>query len=292
MELFFQLIINGIVIGAVYSLVSLGYALVFSLNINNFAHGTLVMIGSYASFLALEYFGIPLLLVFPILVTCGLILGASVYYLAIRPMAHLTSWSAVLASTLALAVILENFVLMVHGPQLFSLRNSIGMREVFDLRGVSFTQIQLLLVLISVALLLLLSRILNGTRLGIQFRAVADDSEAAEAMGISKRRLLLFALMLSGVFATIAGFLISCDYDQDASVGTSLLMKSYVVTIIGGAKNIKKVVFAAYFVGILENLVAGYISTEYSLASVFLLLIGFLILRRKGLRQLGLVREV
>lgn len=292
MNLLLQLLVNGIVMGAVYALASLGYALTFSLNINNFAHGSVMMMGSFVGFYFLKSAGLPLWLTVPIVVVTGLILGEIIYIAAVKPMQKLSSWAVILASTLAVAVILENVVLIVHGSELFSIREYIGTPKIFKISGVAFTDIQLGLVAASLIILIVLFVFLRKSEIGLKFQAVADDPEAAEAMGISTNRTLMLSLMIAGALATVAGFLISFDYDQDATVGTALLMKSYTATIIGGVNNLTRVAAAAYFLGILENLVAGYISTEYMLASVFLLLILFLLFRKEGFGALGLKREI
>jgi branched-chain amino acid transport system permease protein len=292
MNLLLQLLVNGIVIGAIYALASIGYALTFSLNINNFAHGSVMMMGSFVGYCVLRNAGLPLWLTVPIVIAAGLILGQIIYMAAVKPMQKLSSWAVILASTLALAVILENFVLMVHGYELFSIRDFIGTPKIFKVSSVAFTNIQLGLIAASIFILVLLLVVLKKSDIGIKFQAVADDPEAAEAMGISTNKILMLSLMIAGALAAIAGFLISFDYDQDATVGTAMLMKSYTATIIGGVNNLKRVVAAAYFLGILENLVAGYISTEYMLASVFLVLILFLMFRKEGFGALGLKREI
>lgn len=292
MKLFAQLILNGIIIGSMYSLASLGYALPFSVKLNNFAHGSLIMIGSYLGYIMLKYLSLPLWIVLPMTALAGLILGYIIFYLAINPFLNLSSWTVIVASTLAIAVILENIVLISHGFESFTLRSFINNPKIIEIHGLVITEIQIYLVVLSLLILFILFQVLRKSNIGIQFRAVANDPIAVEAMGISKNKIIMLSLMIGCALATGTGFIIALDYDQHASIGSGFLMKAYTATVIGGTEKLEKVVFAAYFIGIIENLVAGYISTEYKLASVFIILIIFLLFRKSGLEQIGLKREV
>jgi len=292
MELFLQLIINGLIIGSMYSLISIGYALPFSVKINNFAHGSLIMLGSYLGYIILKYFQLPLWIVLPITALAGLVLGYIIFYLSIKPFLKLSSWTIILASTLAIAVIIENTVLISHGFESYTFRQLLNNPKIIKQHGLVISEIQICLVLISLIILYIIFLVLKKSDMGVQFRAVADDPIASEIMGISRDKIVLLSLMIGCGLATGTGFLIALDYDQHASIGSTFLIKAYTATVIGGIEKLEKVIFAAYLIGILENLVAGYLSTEYKLASVYIVLIMFLLFHKEGLEQIGLRREV
>jgi branched-chain amino acid transport system permease protein len=292
MHLFLQLILNGIVVGAVYSLVSLGYALSFALNVNNFAQGSMVMLGGYFSFIFLQHAHIPLPLVFLLTAACGGIVAALVYFLSVRPFIRATMGLPVVAGTLAAGIIMDNIVFMLHGSDFFSIRKFVHTPVVYRVAGIVITDVQLLLAICSFLLLAILFFIVAKTDAGLRLRALADDYQASLSLGYSVRKTILFAMVISGMLGTVAGYLISFDYDLDANSGIGFLTKAYTATVIGGTYHLKRVAFAAYGIAIVENLVAGYLSSEYMLASVFFLLILFLIFRKEGLGKSGLRREI
>jgi branched-chain amino acid transport system permease protein len=292
MTLFLQLIVNGLIAGSIYALASLGYALTFSVNVNNFAHGALIMSGGYLSYLFIRYLGVPIWISPILLVPIGFIVGLLIFQIAIKPFRALSSWSAGIVTTLALGIIIENTVLMVHGSDLFSIRDLLPAPKIFHLLAATFNIIQITLIVISLAIAFLLFGLIRNSGPGRRLRAVADDRLASEAMGINTDAIVLYALILGTTLALVSGFLLSLDYDQDASIGTALLIKAYTATVIGGAYDLHRVVMAAFALGILENLIAGYVSTQFTLAGVFLVLIAFLILKKEGLGTLGLRREV
>jgi branched-chain amino acid transport system permease protein len=292
MQLFLQLIVNGIIIGAIYSLASLGYALPFSVKINNFSHGSVLMLGSYVAYLLLKYYSMPLWLIFLFVVATGFLLGILIFYASIKAFLTLSNWTIIVASTLAIAVILENVVLAIHGFESFGLRQYLHEPNIFELHGMVITEIQISLLIFSLFIQMSIFIILKKSKIGLKFRAVADDPIAAELMGISKNKIILCSLMIGCALASGTGALIALDYDQHASIGSAFLMKSYTATVIGGTEKLQNIVIASFMIGILENLVAGYISTEYKLASVFIILIVFLLVRKSGLGESGLTREV
>jgi branched-subunit amino acid ABC-type transport system permease component len=138
----------------------------------------------------------------------------------------------------------------------------------------------------------MVSLLQNKSSIGLKFKAVSEDKEAAQAMGIPVYSIIFFVITLECILAMLAGFLISFDYDQSSSSGTLHLMNAYMATVLGGIYKINRIVAAAFIIGIIENLSSVYISTEYMHATVFIILIAFLLYKREGLGKLTLIREV
>lgn len=292
MNLFLQVIVNGIIIGAVYALSSIGYALAFSVNINNFAHGSIMILGAFVAYLIINICGFTFIPTLLIIILVGLVTGILIFYFFIKIFEKKRNWIILIVSTLALGIIIENAIILFYGTDFFSVRQVLGNPIILKFFGFTFTDIQLFLVAASLLILFLITFVLKKTKLGLQFRAVAEDTEAAQAMGISITSTILLVVIFECTLAMLAGFLISLDYDQSATSGTLHLLNAYTATIIGGARNLSKIIIAAYFIGLLESLTAVYISTEYMHAAVFVVLIAFLLIKKEGLEIATLAREV
>lgn len=290
MSLLLQLILNGILVGAIYAVASAGYALTFSLNLNNFSYGSTMMLGGYVSYVVLPRLHCSVLANVLVLVLIGLLAGSLTYWGAVKP--FIKTKFSVIPATLALSVITGNVVFMLQGSDSFSIRKYFSAPKIISAHGVVMTDTRLCLLIAALSIVVIIGLILRYTNLGLKLRAYADDETAALTMGISTKNILWYSCMISCVAGVLAGFLIAFDFDLEPFSGTGLLIKVYTATVIGGAYYLTRVAVAAILIGVIENLVAGYLASEYSLASVFIFLTLILLFKKQGLGKQGLIRAV
>ena len=291
-ELFLQQLINGLTIGAVYALIALGYTMVYGIiQLINFAHGEVFMVGGYLGLAALLALGLPssgsgtlgglLITLLAAGVGCGL-LGLIVERIAYRPLRQAPKLS-VLITAIGVSFFLQNAVMIGFGaqdryvPSLVPLvRWSAGAVTVTLMQGIIF----------GVALLLMvgLQGIVYGTSLGRQMRATAQDPLAARLMGISVDRVIAATFAIGSMLAGIGGILFGMYYSTiNFHDGYLTGLKAFTAAVLGGIGNIPGAMLGGLILGLLEGLGAGYISTQWKNVVAFGVLVLVLLARPRGL---------
>ena len=211
--MFFQQLVNGLTLGSVYAVIAIGYTLVFGvLNIVNMAHGGIIMMGAYIGLLLVTVAGWGL---FPALIGAmvgGAILGYLLEVLALRPLrgkkvAHL----APLISTIGVSIFLESVALLVFGPQTRAFPTDYNQLMDFGLFKIS--EIQIISMGTAIVLMVLLTLLLNKTRIGKAVRATAENIETASLLGIHTRRIITFTVMLASELGAAAGVLNAMSFN-------------------------------------------------------------------------------
>ena len=281
MVLFFQQLVNGIMLGSVYSLVALGLTLIYGiLHIPNFAHGHTYMWAAFTSlFLVVNFhtnYWVSLLIA---MVVLGLA-GAGVERLVYRPLRdapHINSFIA----AIGLLLVLESLSLIFWGadfrrfPTLYD--------KPIHIFGVAIT-LQRLLVIIGAALFIILLQVfIKRTWLGATIEAVAQNPEGAQLLGISIDRVSSLTFGIGTALAAAAATLIAPIFLVYPTMGAMPNLKAFVVIIIGGMGSIPGAVIGGFMLGLIEALGGGYISTDYKDLFAFGALVTFLTLRPMGL---------
>ena len=281
MEFLFLLISTGLVNGAVYGLIAMGFALTYkATGVVNFAQGELVMLTAYVSFSltnALDLSFFPLLaMTIPISMAIGLALER----LVIRPMLGQPVFAIVMA-TVGLAVILRGIVVLVWSAEPFNFPAGLP-TSVVSIAGVPFYPAQLAL-LGALALVTLCAWLfLRFTRLGVAMRAVAANETAALLMGISVERIHAAAWMLSAAIAAIAGVLFAINFKLAPDMWFQGL-KSFPAVILGGLDSVIGAALAGLIIGVIENLSQGYLGEGLREIAGFVVIIVVLMVRPYGL---------
>jgi branched-chain amino acid transport system permease protein len=284
--LFFQQLVNGIMLGAVYSLVALGLTLIYGiLHIPNFAHGHKYMWAAFTSlFLVVNFhtnYWVSLLMA---MVVLGLV-GAGVERLVYRPLRDVPHINSFIAA-IGLLLVLESLSLIFWGadfrrfPSLYD--------KPIHLFGVAIT-LQRLLVIVAAALLIILLQIfIKRTWLGATIEAVAQNPEGAQLVGISIDRVSSLTFGIGTALAAAAATLIAPIFLVYPTMGAMPNLKAFVVIIIGGMGSIPGAVIGGFMLGLIEALGGGYISTDYKDLFAFGALVTFLTVRPLGLFGKGL----
>jgi branched-chain amino acid transport system permease protein len=290
-----QQVINAVSLGSLYALVAIGLSIVFGiLRMTNFAHGDMMMVGAFATLL-FGALGVP----FGIAVLCGVVVGALagvvVERMAYRPVRGSPDVTLLLTS-LAVTYILENLgiLLFTSSPRNFPVPEWMNTALQFQDGQITFTQINVLTVMLTAISLAALGWFVTRTTLGLGMRAAAEDIGAALLVGLDVNRLIVVAFAIASAFAGLAGVLWAAQAGiVEPSMGFTPLLKGFVAAIIGGFGSIAGALLGGYVLGVLEIFIVAFLPSElspYRDAIVFTMLIAFLLFRPNGL--LNRTREV
>lgn len=282
--MFFQQLVNGLTLGSVYAVIAIGYTLVFGvLNIVNMAHGGIIMMGAYIGLLLVTVAGWGL---FPALIGAmvgGAILGYLLEVLALRPLrGKKVTHLAPLISTIGVSIFLESAALLVLGPQTRAFPTDYNQLMDFGLFKIS--EIQIISMGTAVVLMVLLTLLLNKTRIGKAVRATAENIETASLLGIHTRRIITFTVMLASALGAAAGVLIALSFNAiEPTMGTSMGFKGLAVLIMGGLGNVGGAMAGGFILGVAEVFSVAYGASSFRDAVAFGLIILILFIRPQGL---------
>ena len=279
------ILLGGIVLGALYALMATGLALVWTtLGIFNFAHGTFIALGAYIAWqiASSEASGAGLLAGAAVSIIGMFVIGMLIYYLLIKPFER--SPDIVVKSvitTLAGATILENVINLVWGPRNKQLSPLLG--GDMSLLGITISRNEMAVVALALVILAALGVFLQRAPLGRAMRAVAQNREAAQLMGIDVERLYAIAFGLSAALAALAGILIGSTRFMNPSMGSDPLMKALIVVIFGGIARFTGPIYAAFIVGLLEAVMTYLVGLYWSPTVLFAIMIVVLVAKPEGL---------
>ena len=282
--MFFQQLVNGLTLGSVYAVIAIGYTLVFGvLNIVNMAHGGIIMMGAYIGLLLVTVAGWGL---FPALIGAmvgGAILGYLLEVLALRPLrGKKVTHLAPLISTIGVSIFLESAALLVFGPQTRAFPTDYNQLMDFGLFKIS--EIQIISMGTAIVLMVLLTLLLNKTKIGKAVRATAEKIETASLLGIHTRRIITFTVMLASALGAAAGVLIALSFNAiEPTMGTSMGFKGLAVLIMGGLGNVGGAMAGGFILGVAEVFSVAYGASSFRDAVAFGLIILILFIRPQGL---------
>jgi len=282
MSLLLQIIVNGILLGGLYSLMALGLALVWGvLNIVNLAHGAFIMLGAYASYYLFTLLNVDPFAALPlcmlVVFACGFVLQRYVLNLIVRaPMFN------TLLITFGIDVVLTYLAQIVFSAD-FRVVNPSYAGANFTLLGTTIPLVRALAFAMAIALTLTVWLVLGHTRLGRAVRACAQNLVAARLYGVEPRTVYALTFAMGAALAGAAGDLYGVVSQINPYIGDPLTAKSFAISIIGGLENPLGVVVGGLFLGILESLTSLYIGSTYTDVASFGVLVLVLITRPRGL---------
>ena len=277
-----QVIAGGLLLGAVYALFSSGLTLVWGMmNIVNFAHGDFVMLGMYVAFVVYTLFGAGPLLGAPLAILVLATLGVVVYFGLIRAIMKGPMLAQILG-TFGLALLLRYSVFWWFGANFLSLpENIVG--GTFDILGLRIQASRLLAGTVALAVTLGLHLLLTRTSLGSKMLAVAEDSTAAQLMGIRPDTMQAIAWAIAAGATGLAGALIATFFYIVPTVGETLAIVAFVTVSLGGFGSVPGALVAGLLIGVIESLSGFLIGAVYKDMVVYALFLGFLWFRPQGL---------
>ncbi len=308
-NLFVTELVAGIVHGSVYALIALGYSMVYGiLKLLNFAHGDVYMVGAFIGYGILTVFGgaaaftipIGLLLVLMFLAATlgGGLLGVVIERFAYRRLREAPR-IAPLITALGVSFFLENAAVLLLGANYesfntFGWRNSELWTNGFTLpAGVHVGIAQIIVVAGAIVLMIGLTGFVSRTQLGRAMRATSFDRQAAEMMGIDVNRVIMATFFIGSALAGAAGIFNCIVYQQlNPYMGFDAGLKAFTAAVVGGIGNLPGAVVGGLAIGLAESFTIGYVSSTFSNAIVFVVLIGVMILRPSGLLGRAAVQKV
>lgn len=294
MATFAEQLINGLTIGSFYALVALGYSMVYGvMKLINFAHGDLFALGAYIGYSLLAGSTGKLTAVLglwggmafaAVAVALGVAAaGVLVERIAYRPV-YPSGRLSLVVSALGMAIFIQNGIMAVWGARPRAFPASVVPSGRLLLFGIPVTALQLTILGISFALMLLIWIIVEKTAFGASVRAAALDRETATLVGIDVGKVIFFVFALGPGLGGAAGLMNGLYYRAISfNMGWSYGLKAFTATILGGIGNIPGAMIGGLLLGVMESLIAGYVSGAWKDVFVFLLLIATLILRPRGL---------
>jgi len=285
MELFIAQLLNGLSLGSIYALIALGYTMVYGIiQLINFAHGEVMMIGAYAGFFAVSVLKLNFFVALLIAMAVSALLGIIIERVAYKPLRNSTRLAA-LITAIGVSLLLQNGGLVVFGTDYVSFPQAIQKVTYKFLNGnVTITSHQILIFVITIVLMIVLQLFVQKTKTGKAMRAVSFDKDAALLMGINADSTISITFAIGSALAAVAGVLLGMYYQTiHPTMGTMPGLKAFVAAVLGGIGEIPGAMAGGFLLGIAEALVSGYWSTNYRDVVVFGLLILILIVRPTGL---------
>ena len=262
---FIKQLINGLQIGSIYALVSLGYTMVYGIvKLINFAHGDIIMVGAYVAYICigtLTSMGLPLYLaVIPAIIFCSL-LGILIEKIAYRPMRNSARISS-LITAIGVSLLLQNAFMLIFSP------NPRPFDTVFPSNPIQIGDLTInistiITILISVAIMILLELFLTKSRAGKAMVAVSEDFSAAQLVGINVDNTISMTFAIGSALAAIASILYVSSYPQiTPTMGSMLGLKAFVAAVLGGIGIIPGAMIGGFVIGIVEALTKAYINSS------------------------------
>ena len=281
--MFLTQVLNGLQLGSIYALVALGYTMVYGIILLlNFAHGDIIMFGSYVAWIALVQLGLnPAIAVLLAVFGC-VVLGVLIDKVAYAPLREAPRLS-ILITAIGVSYLLENGVQLLLGADAKVVPSivDLGTVQVF---GSTLSGTALLTVAVTIVATVVLTLLVQKTRLGKAMRAVSEDMGAARLMGVNVNSTISFTFAVGSALAGIAAILYSMAYQQvSPTMGVMLGTKAFVAAVLGGIGSIPGAVIGGLIVGFSEVFVAAFGLSVWQDAVVFLLLILVLVVKPTGL---------
>ena len=294
MDYFLQQVVNGMTLGAIYALIALGYTMVYGIvGMINFAHGDIYMVGAFISLVALlalaamgvTFIPLALLLVLLLAVAFTAVYGWTVERIAYRPLRG-ASRLAPLISAIGVSILLQNYVQLAQGARVKPLPPLITGSVSFPVdRGqVTISLLQILILLLTIALMAILTWVIRMTSLGRAQRATEQDATMAALLGVNVEATISSTFVIGAALAAIAGLIVMLYYGViDFYIGFTAGIKAFTAAVLGGIGSLPGAVLGGFLIGLIEALWSGYFSIAYKDLTVFAVLILVLIFRPSGL---------
>ena len=278
-----QQLINGLILGSVYALLALGYTMVYGIiKLINFAHGDIYMMGAFIGYFLITKYHMNFFVALVLTMVLTAILGVVIEFLAYRPLRNSTRIAA-LITAIGVSFFLEYSMVRLVGANKHAFPQTLATVK-YNLGPVSVTNVQLIILGVSIFLMLALQFIVQKTKMGKAMRAVSVDSDAAQLMGINVNRTISFTFALGSALAGAGGVLIGLYYNSvDPLMGMVPGIKAFVAAVLGGIGIIPGAAVGGFMIGLLETFSVSIGLASYKDAVVYAVLIIILLVRPAGI---------
>lgn len=283
LQQFNQQLVNGISLGSIYALIALGYTMVYGIiRLINFAHGDIYMLGAYVAFFATTAFKLSFFPALIVSMVVSALVGVTIERFAYRPLRQAPK-IAVLITAIGVSLFLEygGMLAVTPQPRTFPALLPTG---IYNIGGVVINSYQIIILAVSLVLMIILTYIVNRTKIGKAMRAVSFDTDTARLMGIDVDRVISFTFAIGSALAAAAGVLVGIYYNSiDPLMGIMPGLKAFVAAVLGGIGIIPGAMLGGVLMGVIEAMVSGFISSTFRDAAAFGILILILLFKPSGL---------
>lgn len=285
MSSFFTFLINGISLGSIYAIIALGYTMVYGIaKMLNFAHGDVIMVGSYMVFLSMGSLGLPPYLAVLLAIAVCTVLGITIEKIAYKPLRK-ASPLAVLITAIGVSYFLQNAALLLFGANTKMFTSVISLPAITLVDGsINITGETQVTIVVCVIIMIALSLFIKKTKAGQAMLAVSEDKGAAELMGVNVNGTISLTFAIGSALAAVAGVLLCSAYPTlNPYTGSMPGIKAFTAAVFGGIGSIPGAFVGGILLGVIENLSKAYISSQLSDAIVFSVLIIVLLVKPTGI---------
>ena len=279
---FLSYLISGLSLGSVYAIIALGYTMVYGIaKMLNFAHGDVIMVGGYVSFLAMNSLNLPSWLAVILAVIVCTVLGVIIEGLAYRPLRSATSL-AVLITAIGVSYFLQNAAQLLFGANPVAYTPVIS--GTIDLGALKISVASLVTICVCIVIMIVLTIFINKSKMGKAMRACSEDKGAAQLMGINVNRTISVTFAIGSALAAIAGVLLCSSYPSlMPTTGSMPGIKAFTAAVFGGIGSVPGAFIGGLLLGIIEAMAKAYVSTQLANSIVFAVLIIVLLVRPVGI---------
>ncbi len=285
MEQLIQQLVNGISLGSIYALIALGYTMVYGIiNLINFAHGEIYMVGAYVGFALTTFLGLSFFPALILSMAVTSILGMIIEKVAYKPLRNSSKITA-LITAISVSLFLQYGMMYFVKAETRTFPTLLPKTQIKILNtGAVLDITNVYILVITISLMILLQYIVHKTKTGKAMRAVSLDSDAAQLMGIDVNKTISATFAIGSALAGAAGVLVGVYYNSiNPLMGSGPGLKAFIAAVIGGIGIIPGAVFGGFFLGITETIVSAFGGSLYKDAVAFAILIVVLLVRPTGL---------
>lgn len=279
-----QLIINGLIAGSIYALAASGFSLVYYvIKFLHYAQGAVITISAYMFFLFLNLLGLNYVLAALLAIIASIIVTLLMNWIVYKPLRKRKASNVVLLiASLALLIFTSSLILAIFGSSTKTLALS-KQNISFDFGIFTITAIQITIIASAAILFFILLFTLKKTRLGKSMRALADNKDVAQVIGINPEKIYSYTFIIAGVLGSVAGILIGLEQNLYPRMGVIIIVKGFISAVVGGINSVPGAVVGGLFIGLVENLGIWFLPSGYKDVISFTILLVFLILRPRGI---------
>ena len=277
-----QLIINGLIAGSIYALAASGLSLIYYVvKFLNFAQGTLITIAAYLFFLFLKS-GLNYILAASITVVLSIFVALLMNLTVYKPLRKRKATNVILMiSSLALLIFSSSLILAVFGSGTKTI--NVNFNKSYDFGIIAITAIQGIIIALNLILFLVLWLIIKKTKLGKSMRALADNKDTAQVIGINPEKVYTYTFIIAAALGSISGILIGIEQNLYPRMGVPIIVKGFISSVVGGINSVPGAFIGGLFIGLVENLGIWFLPSGYKDVVSFTILLLFLLLRPQGI---------
>jgi branched-chain amino acid transport system permease protein len=280
-----QQVVNGVMLGSSYSLIAIGYTLVFGvLHLVHLAHGEVFMVGAFVGLQVVMLGGGGAGVAIPAAAVVSAAVGVLIYVAAIKPiMMRKGHFLAPMISTIGVGVVMQELATRIFGGEQVGFPVQME-SHVWHIAGITLTSVQIVILAVSLGLMLALHLFVTLTRIGMAMRATAESMVISHTLGIRSERIIILTFAIASALAGVAGVLVGMSFNSISPyMGVDMGIKGLAAMLLGGLGNVYGAMVGGLVIGIVEVISVAYLSSSYRDAFAFIVIIAVLLFRPRGI---------